>query len=155
MKAMFRPMAVVRAGPSYTMAEGKGLMVMVGVSIPLRREALRAGVAEAEAMRDMASAELDAMTRMIAGEVAAARAAVDALGARVVAIRDDVLPRARAAIAPAVSGYAAGQLPLTSVLAAVQALWQSESDRVSAELQFGLAVVKLQRAAGTFEGAGR
>ena len=155
MKAMFRPMATVRTGPAYTMAEGKGLMLMVGVSIPLRRAALRAGVAEAEAMRAMATSEVEAMTRMFKGEAAAARHELDAARSRYRAVRDDVLPRARAAIGPSLSGYAAGQLPLTTVVAAVQSLWQVEGDVINAELRLGLATLRLQRALGSFEGAGR
>lgn len=155
MKAMFRPMATVRTGPAYTMAEGRGVMLMAGISIPLRRGALRAGVAEAEAMRAVAIADVAAMTRMLGGEAAAARHELEAARARHAAMRDDVLPRARAAIAPSVSGYAAGQLPLTSVLAAVQSLWQVEGDVINAELRAGLAALRLQRALGSFEGAGR
>ena len=155
MKAMFRPMATVRTGPAYTMAEGKGLMLMVGVSIPLRRSALRAGVAEAEAMRVMAASEVEAMTRMFVGEAAAARHELDAARDRYVAVRDNVLPRARAAIGPSLSGYSAGQLPLTTVIAAVQALWQVEGDVINAQLRLGLATLRLQRALGSFEGAGR
>lgn len=155
MKAMFRPMATVRTGPAYTMAEGRGLMLMAGVSIPLRRGALRAGVAEAEAMRAMAVSEVEAMTRMFDGEAAAARYALDAARSRHAAVRDDVLPRARAAIGPSLSGYAAGQLPLTTVLTAVQALWQVEGDVIDAEVRVGLAALRLQRALGSFEGAGR
>ena len=155
MKAMFRPMATVRTGPAYTMAEGRGLMLMVGVSIPLRRAALRAGVAEAEAMRAMATSEVEAMTRMFKGEAAAARHELDAARSRYRAVRDDVLPRARAAIGPSLSGYAAGQLPLTTVVAAVQSLWQVEGDVINAELRLGLATLRLQRALGSFEGAGR
>lgn len=155
MKAMFRPMAMVRTGPAYTMAEGKGLMLMVGVSIPLWREARRAGVAEAEAMRAMAVSDVDAMTRMFEGEAAAAAHDLEAARLRYIAIRDDVLPRARAAIRPALSGYSAGQLPLTSVIAAVQSLWQVEADVIGAELRLGLASLRLRRATGSMEGAGR
>ena len=155
MKAMFRPMATVRTGPAYTMAEGKGLMLMVGVSIPLRRAALRAGVAEAEGMRAMAASEVDAMSRMFEGEAAAAGHQLDAARARYTAVRDDVLPRARAAIGPSLSGYAAGQLPLTTVIAAVQALWQVEGDLIDAELRVGMAALRVQRALGSFEGAAR
>lgn len=155
MKSMFRPMATVRAGPAYTMAEGRGLMLMVGVSIPLRRAALRAGVAEAEGMRAMAASELDAMARMFVGEAAVARHELDAARARYAAVRDDVLPRARAAVGPSLSGYAAGQLPLTSVIAAVQSLWQLEGELINAELRLGLAALRVQRALGSFEGAGR
>lgn len=155
MKDMFRPMATVRTGPSYTMAAGSGLMVMAAVTIPLRRSALRAGVAEAEAMRAMAVADADAMTRMVEGQAAAAAHDADAARALVRALRDDVLPRARAAVAPALSGYTAGQLPLASVLAAVQAVWDIEQDVIDAEAAAGLAAIRAARAAGTFEGVQR
>ncbi|MBA3458227.1 MAG: TolC family protein, partial [Deltaproteobacteria bacterium] len=68
MKSMYAPMAMVRTGPAYTMAEGEGWMLMVGLSIPIWRGKLRAGVAEANAMVDMATADLDAMRRMADGE---------------------------------------------------------------------------------------
>jgi hypothetical protein len=35
MRDMFRPMATVRTGLSYTMAEGQGWMAMVGLSLPM------------------------------------------------------------------------------------------------------------------------
>ena len=65
MRDMFRPMATIRTGPSYTMTDGRGWMAMVGLSLPIWRSKLRAGVAEAQAMRSMAEADLRAMTRMI------------------------------------------------------------------------------------------
>jgi outer membrane protein, heavy metal efflux system len=37
MRDMFRPMATIRTGPAYTMAEGRGWMAMVGVSLPIWR----------------------------------------------------------------------------------------------------------------------
>lgn len=67
---MYKPMATIRTGPSYTMTDGRGLMLMVGVSLPIWRGRLRAGSAEAEAMRDMARADLDAMARMVEGQAA-------------------------------------------------------------------------------------
>jgi len=63
MRDMYKPMATVRTGPSYTMAEGRGWMAMVGLSLPIWRGKLKAGVAEAQAMRSMAEADLRAMTR--------------------------------------------------------------------------------------------
>ena len=72
MRDMFRPMATIRTGPAYTMAEGRGWMAMVGISLPIWRGKLRAGVAEAQAMRAMSEADLRAMTRMIEGDAAAA-----------------------------------------------------------------------------------
>ena len=72
MRDMFNPMATIRTGPSYTMAEGRGWMAMVGISLPIWRDKLHAGVAEAEAMRAMSQADLRAMTRMIEGDAAVA-----------------------------------------------------------------------------------
>ncbi|HET7699042.1 MAG TPA: TolC family protein [Vicinamibacterales bacterium] len=152
MRDMFRPMATIRTGPSYTMAEGRGWMAMVGVSLPIWRSKLRAGVAEAQAMRAMSEADLRAMTRMIEGEAAAAVRQLEAAYERHAALTANVLPRARMAIEPAVAGYAAGRLPLVSVIEAVQALWVVQADLVAAETELGLAWARLGRAIGSYEG---
>ena len=152
MRDMFRPMATIRTGPSYTMAEGRGWMAMVGVSLPIWRGKLRAGVAEALAMRAMSDADLKAMTRMIEGDAAVAVNQVQAARDRQAALNGDVLPRARMAIEPVVAGYAAGRLPLVSVIEAVQALWSVQSDLIAAETELGLAWARLGRALGSYEG---
>jgi outer membrane protein TolC len=152
MRDMFRPMATIRTGPSYTMAEGRGWMAMVGLSLPIWRGKLHAGVAEAQAMRAMTEADLRAMTRMIEGQAAAAISQLEAVHERRSALQTNVLPRARMAIEPAVAGYAAGQLPLVSVIEAVQALWFVQSDLITAETELGLAWVRLGRAIGSYEG---
>jgi outer membrane protein, heavy metal efflux system len=112
MRDMFRPMATIRTGPAYTMADGRGWMAMVGVSVPIWRNRLRAGVAEAEAMRAMSEADLRAMARMIEGE-AACRAACASAGPPVRTPGGDpqrgASSRARMTIEPAVAAYAAGQ----------------------------------------------
>jgi outer membrane protein TolC len=151
MRDMYRPMATIRTGPAYTMAEGRGWMAMVGVSLPIWREKLRAGVAEAQAMRAMAEADLRAMTRMIEGEAAAAVSQLQAARDRQAALNTDVLPRARMAIDPAVASYASGQLPLVSVIEAIQALWLVQSDLIAADTQLGLAWARLGRAIGSYE----
>jgi cobalt-zinc-cadmium efflux system outer membrane protein len=151
MRDMYKPMAMVRTGPSYTMSDGSGVMLMVGVSLPIWRGRLRAGVAEAEAMRDMANADLDAMRRMIEGQAAVALNDVEAARARHVALRDEVLPRARNAIDPVLSAYAAGRQPLVSVLDAVQAFWIAQVDLIQSEVTLGLAGARLGRALGTYE----
>jgi outer membrane protein TolC len=145
-------MATVRTGPAYTMTEGKGWMAMVGFSLPIWRGKLRAGVAEAQAMRAMSDSDLRAMTRMIEGEAAAAASALQAARDRQIALTADVLPRARMAIDPAIAGYTAGQLPLVSVIETVQALWSVQSDVIAADSELGLAWVRLGRAIGSYEG---
>ena len=151
MRDMFRPMATIRTGPAYTMAEGRGWMAMVGISLPIWRDRLRAGVAEAQAMRAMSQADLRAMTRMIEGEAAVAVNQLQAARERQSALTSDVLPRARMAIEPAVAGYASGQLPLVSVIEAVQALWLVQSDLIAADTELGLAWARLGRAVGSYE----
>jgi cobalt-zinc-cadmium efflux system outer membrane protein len=151
MRAMFRPMATVRTGPSYTMTDGKGWMAMVGLSLPIWRGKLRAGVAEAQAMRAMSEADLQAMTRMIEGDAAVAVNQLQATRDRQAAFTIDVLPRARMAIEPAVAGYTAGQLPLVSVIEAVQALWLVQADLIAADTELGLAWARLGRAIGSYE----
>jgi cobalt-zinc-cadmium efflux system outer membrane protein len=151
MRDMFRPMATIRTGPSYTMAEGKGWMAMVGISLPIWRGKLRAGVAEAEAMRAMSVADLRAMTRMIEGDASVAIAQVQAARDRQAALATNVLPRARMAIEPAIASYAAGQLPLVSVIESVQALWLVEADLIAADTEVGLAWARLARAIGSYE----
>jgi outer membrane protein, heavy metal efflux system len=151
MRDMFRPMATIRTGPSYTMTDGRGWMAMVGVSLPIWRAKLRAGVAEAQAMRTMAEADFRAMTRMIEGEAAVAISQLQAARDRQAALNAEVLPRARMAIQPAVASYASGQLPLVSVIEAVQALWLVQSDLIAADTQLGLAWARLGRAIGSYE----
>ena len=151
MRDMFRPMATIRTGPAYTMAEGRGWMAMVGVSLPIWRGKLRAGVAEAQAMRAMSEADLQAMARMIEGDAAVAFNQLQAARARQGALASDVLPRARMVIEPAVAGYASGQLPLVSVIEAVQALWLVQSDLIAADTELGLAWARLGRAIGSYE----
>jgi outer membrane protein TolC len=152
MRDMFRPMATIRTGPAYTMGAGRGWMAMVGLSLPIWRGKLHAGVAEAQAMRAMSAAELRAMTRMIEGDAAVAVHQVRAARDRQTALQHDVLPRARMAIEPAVAGYTSGQLPLVSVIEAVQALWLVQSELIAADTELGLAWARLGRAVGSYEG---
>ena len=151
MRDMYRPMASIRTGPAYTMAEGRGWMAMVGISLPIWRGKLRAGVAEAQAMRAMSAADLQAMTRMVEGDAAVAVNQLQAARDRQSALTNNVLPRARMVIEPAVAGYAAGQLPLVSVIEAVQALWRVEADLIAADTELGLAWARLGRAIGSYE----
>lgn len=153
MRAMYLPMGMVRIGQASTMAAGRGAMLMAGVSIPLWRERLRAGVGEARAMEDMARADWQGMQRMIEGEAAAARNQVVAARTRFMAFRDEVVPRAQRAVTPALANYAAGQGGLTAVIEAAQALWSAQGDLVMAETGLGLAWARLHRTTGAWEQA--
>jgi outer membrane protein TolC len=148
MDSMYAPMGMVRAGPAYTMAEGIGAMIMVGVSLPIWRERLDGGVAEAQAMAAMARADLSAMRRMIEAEAATTREQVAGWRERCLALQGEVIPRAERAIDPSLAAYAAGQAPLVAVIEAVQALWSAQAELVSAEFNLGMAWARLDRALG-------
>jgi outer membrane protein TolC len=99
----------------------------------------------------MSQAELRAMTRMIEGQAAAALNDLQAAADQQAAIRDNVIPRARVALDPALAGYAAGSLPLVSVIEAIQALWSVQADMIDADVRVGLAWTGLGRAIGSYE----
>lgn len=151
MESMYAPMAVARLGAAYTMADGPGLMTAFGISVPLWRGSLDAGVTEAEQMVRMAGADVDAMAQMIRGEVGAARARVIGLQARRAALDTKVLPLARTSIDLSLTGYAGGQLPLVSVVDAARALREVRMQLVQVRVQLLVAWIRLGRAAGTLE----
>lgn len=151
MRSMYKPMATVRVGRASTMAEGPGAMVMVGVSVPIWRERLRAGVAEARAMQRMADSDLSAMRRMVEGEAVSARESVEAVRAQYVVLEDEVLPRARAATETALAAYSSGQGTLISVIESARALWEVQGEQVMAESALGEAWARLHRATGGAE----
>ncbi len=152
MRSMNAPMAMIRTGPAYTMSDGPGWMVMVGISIPLWQGKIRAGVAEAEAMVEMAQADLVAMRRMIAGEALSSREQLLAASERYLSLREQIVPRAQQAIEPSLAGYASGQLALVSVIDAAQALWSAQAELIDAQFDVGLAQARLQRALGDTRG---
>lgn len=147
MRSMYAPMAMLRTGAAYTMVGGPGVMLMFGITLP-RRNRVGAQVREAEAMTAMARSDLAAMQRMVEGEAASAQALVLAASARVAALRDDVVPRAERTVAPTLAGYAAGQIPLVSVVEAARALWSVQAEMITAQMQLAIAWARLRRAIG-------
>jgi outer membrane protein TolC len=148
MRSMYKPMAMVRVGKASTMAEGPGAMIMVGISLPIWRDSLRAGVAEARAMQRMADADFQAMRRMVEGEAAAARETVNAARAQAIVLEIEVTPRARAATESALAGYASGQGTLVSVIESARALWEVQAEQVMADYALGEAWSRLERSIG-------
>jgi cobalt-zinc-cadmium efflux system outer membrane protein len=148
MGSMYYPMAFVRVGAANTMSDGPGAMVMVGITLPIWREKLGAGVAEATAMGSMAEADVGAMQTMVGGEVGAGRERVLAARARFLATRDRIVPLSRQAVELVLNAYITGQQPLVSVLDAVRTQGEVQMDSVRAEVQLALAWIDLSRATG-------
>lgn len=150
MKSMYAPMAMVRVGMADTGAAGRGYMLMVGVSVPIWFGRLQAGVREATAMAAMAEADREAMLRMIHGDVAAALASLRGATRNYHAFQTNLMPRAQRAVAPAMTAYGNGTLPLTSVLEASKAFWSVQEESVMAETALGLAWIRYCSAIGSF-----
>ena len=148
MRSMYKPMATIRAGRASTMAEGPGAMLMIGVSVPIWRGSLRAGVVEARSMERMARADLEAMKLMVAGQVAAALEEAQAARETVRSLELEIIPRAAAAVEAALAAYSAGQGSLVGVIDASGAVWRARGDLVMANSQLGEAFVALERALG-------
>ncbi len=148
MRSMYFPMAFVRAGGATTMSDGPGFMLMVGISVPLWRDKLGAGVAEAKAMETMAGADVSAMTKMIEGDVGAARQGVIAARTRLATVRDKVLPLSKSVLSLTIASYTAGQMLLISVLDAEKAVREARMDEVIAEVKAAAAWGRLGRAVG-------
>jgi outer membrane protein TolC len=130
------------------MTEGLGALFMVGFTVPLWREKLSSGVAEAKSMVAMADADVQAMKTMIEGDVTAARAQVIAARARLESARDKVVPLSKKAFDLALASYAGGQTPLVSVLDAARMLREARMEEIDAEITLAAAWARLGRVTG-------
>ncbi len=148
MDAMYTPMAFARAGIAYRMDTGYGGMLLFGISIPLWREKLAAGVDEAKSMVAMADADVAAMAKMIEGDVAVARARVMAARVRVATSHDKVVPLSKKAVELTVINYASGESSLVAVLDATRMLREARMEEIAAELATARAWAALGRAIG-------
>jgi outer membrane protein TolC len=151
MNSMYAPMALVRMGPAYTMADGPGVMAMVGVTVPIWRARLGAGVTEARSMVTMASADIEAMQRMIVGSIASARESVTAERTRLLALKNDILPRSRLVVESGVGSFAAGQGPMVAVLDAARDLRDVRMEELMVRVRLGTAWANLRRQTGELE----
>lgn len=148
MRGMYRPMVMARIGASQTMLQGPGLMGMLGFSVPVFRGRLRAGVAEARAMRGMAEAELATARLRIEGEVASTFGEYVAADGRARALHDEVVPLARQAVDAMLAEYAAGRVPLVAPIEAARALFAAEAEALAADMAVGMASARVLRSIG-------
>lgn len=123
-------------------------MVGLGLSLPVWRERVRAGIAAAEAELDATDQRLVALADRIGAEV---KAAVDRLeeSRHVVALfTNRLLPAARDQIAAAQSGFETGQVTFLPVIDAERNLRDIELGLALARAQYQQRLAELQRAVG-------
>ncbi|MCZ7687406.1 MAG: TolC family protein [Sandaracinaceae bacterium] len=148
MEGMYWPMLTVRLGGAYTMADGAGVMGSVGISIPIFRDRLDAGVREARLMTEMAEEELTAMQRLIEGQVGAAIGEVRAARARRDALVSDVVPRAMATVDASLAQYAAGRVPQVMAIESLRVAFDLQISALRAEVEAAMAQARLARVLG-------
>ncbi len=148
MDSMYRPMAIARLGAAYTMTDKGGLMLGFGMSIPMWKGSLDAGVAEAKSMVSMTTSDEIAMKNMVDGDVAAARAGVLAARTRLSVAHDKIVPLANDTLSLSLDAYGSGQSALISVLDSVRVLRESRMTEVVAEVKLAGAWARLGRAVG-------
>ena len=146
--ALYGPTALVRAGPNYMLATGVGVMVLVGVSIPLWREKLSSGVEEANALSASARADLSAAERVVTGEIASNREFVLAQRTRYLALHGDIVPRADRVVASSLGSFAAGQAQMLPVLEATRDMREVRIAEAMAAARLGASWARLLRATG-------
>lgn len=150
-ESAYSPVGFLRAGPSYTMTEGMGMMAMLGVSVPIWRSRLAAGVRDAQATSSAAQSELIATQRAVLGEIASSREGVVAQRARLVAIQVEILPRARRVVTSSIGAFASGQYQMIGVLEAARDLRSVRIEELAARIRLGMAWSRLQRATGRLD----
>ena len=99
-------------------------------------------------MVTMATAEISAMERMITGNIAVAREDVLAERIRLLAIRQDILPRARQVVTSAIGSFAAGQASMLAVLDPTRDLLEIRMQELTARQRLSVAWARLRRETG-------
>jgi outer membrane protein TolC len=119
--------------------------LMLGVRVPIwagsRQQAMRR---EALAMREMASADLQAMeadTRGRVGELTASIARAQRLRAL---YTGSILPQAEATAASALAAYRVGRVDFLTLLEAQMSVNQYRQDTVNAAAELGQAIAELE-----------
>ncbi len=102
-------------------------------------------------MSTMASADLEAMRRMIGGAVTTARQEVVADRKLLLSVQRDILPRARLVVESAVASFGAGQGPMVAALDAARDLFDVRMEELMDRARLGTAWAKLRRETGELQ----
>ena len=147
-RAQYVPSAFVQGGASYMVGLGPGVTATVGITVPLWRTKLRAGVDEARAGVGAAQADLEAARLAIEKEVAVAREDAIASRIRSQAIDDDILPRARRVVDTTTANFATGKVTMVTLLEAARDLLETRLAAVKSTTRLDIAWARLRRATG-------
>ena len=150
-RAERRPDWVVEGGYMLMPGEAGAWSARVGITwpdAPWARPRVTAALAEADARRQAADARVRARQLDLAGELAEAHRAIEALEARLAVVRGTLQPQAAHFAEAARLAFAAGQAPLADVLDAHEAALEIEVDDARLTGALERAWAELERAVG-------
>ena len=131
-------------------ADGRdALGIGIGLSVPLSRDRLRAGVEEAEAQRNAADARLQAARSAIRTQVADLTERRARIQARLRLLNETLLPQAHTALDATRSAYSAGRSDFLDLLDAERTLFQLRRDRIALRTARHQTHARLLRAVGS------
>ncbi len=135
------------------MADGRDALALgVGVSIPLWRSALRAGIEEAEVRRRQVEARREALTTAIRTHIADLTERLDRQRTRLTLLQQALIPQAEAAREASLSAYTTGRATFLDLLDAERTLFALQMEREDTAARLFQTMAALERALGQIEG---
>lgn len=129
--------------------EGIAHVVMGAVSLPLTSFQTNAGErARARSDRNLAEAELDAARRLLDGQIAEARSQVAAAALRTRAYGSEIVPRFEENLTLLRRSFELGEIDLLALSTGRERFLQIQSDALSAQLDYFVALAGLERVVG-------
>jgi outer membrane protein TolC len=135
--------AVIQKGTRLTDYE-----LMVEVNIPWQTDALRAGVNEAVAMTDAASARRDAAAAQLQAELGQNWAALAALREQAAIVRSTLMPQVELTFQSALTSYQTGRVDFTTLLDAQRQVRRTRLDLLKIELEQQMRLAEIERIVG-------
>lgn len=123
--------------------------VGVGVKVPLWRERLRAGVAQARATQQHAAAHYDALEASIRTEIADLVQRLGRQQEQLTLLDETLLPQAEITLEATLSAYTTGRTDFLNLLDAERMLFDLQWDRIDTHVRLLHTTALLERAIGT------
>lgn len=130
-------------------SEGAYDIVLGTLTLPIPAFARNQGErARARADAEVASAELDAALRLLAGQIAEARSEVVAAGERARAYGAEIVPRFEESLSLLRRSFELGEIDILALSAGRERFLRIQSDALAAQLDYFVALAGLERVVG-------
>ncbi len=127
---------------------GDQVMLMAGLTLPLWRSGIRAGIREAEHTRDAEAAALEAARREMIFEIEDACYALDNANRALALSRESLVPQAQQQFASAEASYRTGSIGFADLLESERFLLETRLMEAQTTADAGKAAARLERVLG-------